>query len=120
MKPNGERRGDLRELRILERKWRRRFGPDQQVGLASVRREAEIFDFVQVGGVRLKPLRGIFFDFGEIELHRARVVIWGRLRHKSRRRDDGNQQQADGRDKNGHAASHRSCRGLRRTRRAAR
>src|ERR1700732_2539526 len=46
MKPNGERRGNLRELRILERKWRRSFGPDQQVGLASVRRETEIFDFV--------------------------------------------------------------------------
>ena len=46
----------LRELRVLKRKRGGRFGPDQQIGLASAWREAKIFDFVQIGGVGLKPI----------------------------------------------------------------
>src|SRR5580704_10799770 len=92
MKANRQRRGHLRELRVLKRKRGGRFWPDKQIGLASTCREAEVLDFVQIGGVGLKPLRWVLFDFGEIDLHGAGVVIRQRLRHKARADEDGEKQ----------------------------
>src|SRR2546430_1642476 len=87
-----QRRGKLCELRILERKRRGRLRPDEKVWFFRSRGEADSSDFVEIRGVRLKPIRGVRFHFREIELHGAREMMCLRPWHQARPRQRGTQQ----------------------------
>ena len=76
----GQRGGDLGELRILKGERGGGFWPDKEIGHFHRRSETDTRDLVEIGGVHLKPVRWIGFDFGEIELSGAGemmgLVLW--------------------------------------------
>ncbi len=80
---NCEGGGDLRELRILKGERSGGFRPDEEVGLFGGRGQADPGDLVELGGMHLKPIRRIGFDFGEIELGGAGEMMRLILRHQA-------------------------------------
>src|SRR5258708_22838869 len=66
---DGERGSNLCELRVLKRKRRWRFGPDEQVRLFHGGGEADSRDFIKFGGVRLKPIYWIGLRLPKIQIH---------------------------------------------------
>src|SRR5262249_12654580 len=70
-----ERGSALRKLRILERKRRRCFRPDEQIDGMALRRDAELVELEQIGNVKREPVGGIRLNFGEIQLHGASGVV---------------------------------------------
>ena len=80
---NRHGRGNLCELRILVGERGRRFRPYKKVGLVHGRGQADAHDFLEVRGVRLKPIRRIRFHLRKIELHGAREMMSLRLWHQA-------------------------------------
>src|SRR5258708_33546433 len=81
---NRERGSNFRKLRILEREWRGRFGPNQEVRLFRCRSKTDSPDFREVGGVRLKPIRRVGRRLREIELNGAGIMVGLRQGHQTR------------------------------------
>src|SRR5258708_22558244 len=68
---DGERGSNLCELRVLKRKRRWRFGPDEQVRLFHGGGEADSRDFIKFGGVRLKTIYSIRLPLPKNQFHGA-------------------------------------------------
>src|ERR1700682_702294 len=79
-----QRRGNLCELCILKRERSGRFRPHKKVRFFSGGSEAEPSDFIELRGVRLKPIRGVRLHLWKIELHGAREMMGLRLWHQAR------------------------------------
>src|SRR5712664_1012553 len=79
-----QRRGNLCELRILKREWGGGFWPYKKVRLFRSRGEADSLDFLELRGMRLKPIRRERFHLRKIELHGAREMMGLRFRHQAR------------------------------------
>src|SRR6266478_4142144 len=66
---NRERGSNFRKLRILEREWRGRFGPNQEDRLFRCRSKTDSPDFREVGSMLLKPIRRVGRRLREIEFN---------------------------------------------------
>ncbi len=83
--------GDHRpEVRVLKRKWRGRFRPNQKIRLAAIgrRAQAQLLQIRHICFVFGIPIAHILKVFREIRLHDARNVVRLSFRHESRTNDD--------------------------------
>src|SRR5713226_7696410 len=83
---DGERGSNLCELRVLKRKRRWGFRPDEQVRLFLGGSEANSLDFAQVRCVHLKPIGGIGLRLGKIKLHDSSEMMRLATRQSEERR----------------------------------
>src|SRR5258708_19847228 len=81
---NRETRSALGKPRILKRKWRRSFRPNEKIGLVNGGREAETLDFVNLPAMYREPIGLEFACFRKINLAHAPPLPAPRLPPKPR------------------------------------
>src|SRR5712692_7441665 len=91
-----ERGSNFRKLRILEREWRGRFGPNQEVQLFRCRSKTDSRDFREVGSMLLKPIRRVKRRLREIELNGTGIMVGLRQGHQARANEQEHQESGRG------------------------